>query len=112
MRLIDEHALVIAGKGTVIDGELYIKVDDLNKCLDEAEVIQPTLYGWIPCGERLPENIQTVLVSMKGLSFTALAWYGNETWYMDDKELDEEGLASSIIAWQPLPPAYKESEEE
>lgn len=41
MRLIDEHALVIAGKGTVIDGELYIKVDDLNKCLDKAEVVQP-----------------------------------------------------------------------
>ena len=39
MRLIDEEQLVIAGDCKEIDGELYVKVSDVERCLDNAPVI-------------------------------------------------------------------------
>lgn len=38
MRLIDEEQLVIAGDCKEIDGELYVKVSDVERCLDNAPI--------------------------------------------------------------------------
>lgn len=38
MRLIDEKQLVITGDCKEIDGELYIKVSDVERCLDNAPI--------------------------------------------------------------------------
>lgn len=67
--------------------------------------------GWIPCSERLPENISTVLVQVKGIEKPTIGWYGN----MDNKWiLSERDFADlqefTVLAWQPLPEPYKKGE--
>lgn len=63
--------------------------------------------GWIPCSERLPENISTVLVQVKEIEKPTLGWYGN----MDGWRLSEKDFAEledfTVIAWQPLPAPYQ-----
>lgn len=63
--------------------------------------------GWIPCSERLPENISTVLVQVKEIEKPTIGWYGN----MDNKWiLSERDFAVlqefTVLAWQPLPDPY------
>ena len=89
---------------------------------------------WIPCSERLPENIRPVIVTWKntdpasyyqyivGKHFTGTACYKNGKWYWyssttedmlaeygryDSEEFDE---AIECIAWMPLPEPYKRGE--
>ena len=38
MRLIDEEQLVIAGNCRKIDGEFYIRLSDVERCLDNAPI--------------------------------------------------------------------------
>lgn len=95
---------------------------------------------WIPCSERLPEDIRPVIVTWKntdpasyyqyivGKHFTGTACYKNGKWYWyssttedmlaeygryDSEEFDE---AIECIAWMPLPSPYvariKRGEEE
>ena len=97
---------------------------------------QPEIMKWIPCSERLPENIRPVIVTWKntdpasyyqyivGKHFTGTACYKNGKWYWyssttedmlaeygryDSEEFDE---AIECIAWMPLPEPYKERREE
>ena len=87
---------------------------------------------WIPCSERLPEDIRPVIVTWKntdptsyyqyivGKHFTGTACYKNGKWYWyssttedmlaeygrcDSEEFDE---AIECIAWMPLPEPYLE----
>lgn len=92
---------------------------------------------WIPCTERLPEDIRPVIVTWKnndpksyyqyivGKHFIGTAHYKNGTWFWyssttedmlaeygrcDSEEFDE---AIEVIAWMPLPSSYQgESEGE
>ena len=86
---------------------------------------------WIPCSERLPEDIRPVIVTWKntdpksyyqyivGKHFTGTACYKNGKWYWyssttedmlaeygryDSEEFDE---AIECIAWMPLPEPYE-----
>lgn len=86
---------------------------------------------WIPCKERLPEDIRPVIVTWKntdpasyyqyivGKHFTGTACYKNGKWYWyssttedmlaeygryDSEEFDE---AIECIAWMPLPEPYR-----
>ena len=86
---------------------------------------------WIPCSERLPEDIRPVIVTWKntdpksyyqyivGKHFTGTACYKNGKWYWyssttedmlaeygryDSEEFDE---AIECIAWMPLPEPYR-----
>ena len=101
----------------------------------EADVVEPK-KGWIPCAERLPEDITPVIVTWKntapesyyqhivGKHFTGTACYMNGKWYWyssttedmlaeygryDSEEFDE---AIECIAWMPLPEPYQSSIEE
>ena len=61
---------------------------------------------WIPCSERLPEEGVTVLCTEKG---TQKVYVG---WYLTIKNqyhgwLDSDGFSMDVIAWMPLPLAYK-----
>lgn len=98
---------------------------------------QPTIEErkWIPCSERLPENIRPVIVTWKntdpasyyqyivGKHFTGTACHKNGKWYWyssttedmlseygryDSEEFDE---AIECIAWMPLPEPYREEGE-
>ena len=66
---------------------------------------QPTAYndGWIPCSERLPIWFDNVLVCTKdcGITIAHLTPYPIE--WKDTHNYKIE----NIIAWQPLPPAFK-----
>ena len=92
-----------------------------------AEAVQ----GWIPCSERLPEDIKPVIVTWKntdpasyyqyivGKHFIGTAHYYRGKWYWyssvtedllaeygkcDTEEFDE---AIEAVAWMPLPTPYK-----
>ena len=127
-RLIDEDIVIDiinfeCGKWTGLSKTIEKEI----KALPSA---QPTPH-WIPCSERLPENIRPVIVTWKnndpasyyqyivGKHFTGTACYKNDKWYWyssttedmlaeygryDSEEFDE---AIECIAWMPLPEPYE-----
>lgn len=75
-----------------------------NKALYKAkqivqEVAEKYNDGWIPCGERLPEEIGWYLVCRNDGVVTTGHYFEDRTW--------REARGCKIIAWQPLPAPYK-----
>lgn len=65
--------------------------------------------GWIPCSVRLPEECTEVLVSVKeidGIFYTRTSWVQDGVWV-----IKKTPLQPTVVAWQPLPEPYKESED-
>ena len=66
--------------------------------------VTPT-HRWIPCSERLPEEIGTYLVTLEykehGKGITTL-WYHGKQFGWDLR------VADVVVAWQPLPQPYEE----
>lgn len=61
---------------------------------------------WILVSERLPENIKTVLVTLKEMEQPTIGWYGNiDGWRLSEKEFC--CIEHEVIAWMPLPPVFK-----
>ena len=113
-----------------IDG--MVSMHDFELWLEE----QPRVGDWIPCSERLPDNNVPVNVTwvnrrpvsyyedIKDKPFTATAVYYKGKWYwwdavVEDRIAEHGDLGAKpidiwidVIAWMPLPPAYKESEDE
>ena len=125
-RAIDADALIAWIKGSQ-------QMTSKMKCvIAKIETMPDAVSEWIPCSERLPENIRPVLVTWKnndpasyyqyivGKHFTGTACYKNGKWYWyssttedmlaeygryDSEEFDE---AIECIAWMPLPEPYAE----
>ena len=80
---------------------------DCEKHLSKCRSTKQT--AWIPCSERLPENIKTVLVTLKGMKQPTIGWYGNiNGWRLSEKDFC--GIENEVIAWMPLPEPYKKCE--
>ena len=60
---------------------------------------------WIPCSERLPEEDGMYLIS------TCMNCIDTCLFYKDDDGYLWVDYEESVIAWMPLPEAYKEGEE-
>ena len=81
------------------------------------EALQEQERKWIPVTEKLPENGCGVLVTVNGkhnniifVNALEIAEYRNTEGWIIEGYLD--WLDPDVIAWQPLPEPYKESEEE
>ena len=78
-------------------------------CADESEEYQriealPSASQWIPCSERLPETEDKVLcctATKKGIKSIVIGYY------MADMKYWACGMNNNVIAWMPLPEAYK-----
>ena len=103
--------------GDLVSREDAIKaINDLPNCpngysdtYDKARIIGvleelPSANQWIPCSERLPQEMEDVLVD-DGIDMF-VAWRYKGKWGSSDNNLDEH---TPILAWMPITP-YKESE--
>lgn len=114
------------------------EIDTVDASAEVRRIIdkQPKVNEWIPCSERLPDELTPVNVTwvnrnptiyyenIKDIPFTATAVYCNEKWFWwssicedilaeygrNDAEMVDEGV--EILAWMPLPEPYKEGEQE
>lgn len=86
---------------------------------------------WIPCGERLPENLEVVNITwcnrkpepyytdIKDVPFTATAVFFDKSWFWysvycedclseyGDSPVDKVDDCIEILAWMPLPEPYR-----
>ena len=139
--LISRQAAIdaICKEGTRLERNGTVAMCEIKQwCIDLLERLpsaQPE-QRWIPCSERLPEDIRPVIVTWKntdpksyyqyivGKHFTGTACHKNGKWYWyssttedmlaeygryDSEEFDE---AIECIAWMPLPEPYKGGEQD
>lgn len=75
--------------------------------------------GWIPCSEKLPERNKEVQCWVKSKTISGTETYiigscDNGFWFLKTYEIDRESFPVKdyeVVAWQPLPEPYKESED-
>lgn len=118
----------------VLSEYYHHRTDTQHQALREALNKVPTIDAephWIPCSERLPENMEPVNITwvnrepvsyymhIKDKPFTATGIYFKGKWYWwsstcDDilceyghNEIDEVHDGIEIVAWMPLPKPYE-----
>ena len=83
----------------------YDDVMDLIDCM-------PDSYDWIPVSEQLPNEAESVIVTVRNAQgdtpyeHTTTAWYYDGIWIADN-----DLMCGNVIAWMPLPEPYQENEE-
>lgn len=77
------------------------------KALEKQDVPDTNVGSkWIPCSERLPENNTNVIACFCTGTVTELLYKGAGKF----QGLYEYSMHDVVVAWQPLPEPYKESE--
>ena len=125
--ILREHSMM----PEIFKGSLDKVIETISECEEPSAQPEPQ---WIPCSERLPEDLEEVNVTwrnnnpepyydfVKGVNATGTAVYYKGEWYWyssvtvdvlaeygryDSEELDE---AIEVVAWMPLPEPYKGDE--
>ena len=72
-----------------------------------SEKVREPKQEWIPCSERLPEDNKEVLMSLRwGID---IGEYRNGEWHSEwINHYDDD----NVLAWMPLPPAYKGADDD
>lgn len=100
--MIDEKKLIeILSKNSIFEKITNAEDKNIFDIINDL----PKEDKWIPCEERFPENNTNVIVCFSYGTVTELTYLGNGIFqgiYEYSKKV--------IIAWQPLPEPYKESE--
>lgn len=131
-RLINADALGIA-KFVAVQNEYAMGWNDAVDTIMENQPTEKPEPQWIPCSERLPENMEPVNITwvnrcpvsyymhIKDKPFTATGIYFKGKWYWwsstcDDilceygkNEIDEVDSGIEITAWKPLPEPYSKT---
>lgn len=68
----------------------------------------PSAQRWIPCSERLPDINSDVLATLECGDLTYAWRFDDNYWCIC--EGDSTATTSEILAWMPLPEAYREEE--
>ena len=112
-----QHRFTVAdeagGMGTVKWSEDVIYFATAERVLAELPSAQPEPQ-WIPCSERLPEDVEigeeypTVIFCTKDNVYVGFYEYylGGRWWAAEDYTVDK------VIAWMPLPEPYQENKDE
>lgn len=76
--------------------------------LIEVEEKKERAGKWIPCSERLPENISTVIVQVKEIEKPTFGWYMDieKSWILSERDFVDL-KEFTVLAWQPLPESYQ-----
>ena len=129
-RWIDAEKELKELKDMKVEGDVFTTaVNFAIKVIEDAPTIEPK-QEWIPCSERLPEDIRPVLVTWKnndpasyyqyivGKHFIGTAHYYRGKWYWYSSvtedllaeygkcETEEFDEAIEAVAWMPLPEPY------
>ena len=120
MRLIDADALLEnynlkdATKYGNKNAEQQYKSYSTMMMYEIADMIEdaPTINEWIPCSERLPEDIEGNLIECYLVTDGFLQWmayYNSEIgWQFAECTNSRNKIDwTEVIAWQPLPQPYK-----
>lgn len=98
----------------------YAKFLMLRRAIKALPTVTPQEPRWIPVNERLPEDSGEYLVSVIDeynenqhyYKAVEVAWFAHKKDYdIKESEWRELGIDEKVIAWMPLPKAYKEVEE-
>ena len=87
-----------------IDG--MVSIHDFELWLEE----QPKVGEWIPCSERLPEDTTTKAITLSN-GVVEGGYYSEEKWWCIGDSI-RLVVKADVIAWMPLPPAFKEADNE
>ena len=99
-------------------GECEAYDKEKHHCPKFCKVIKETVKeieenhnGWISCSEKLPELRQDVLVTVKYTGFMGMHGYWIKTGHMEaENDWWGDCTGGEVIAWQPLPEPFKESD--
>ncbi len=69
---------------------------------------QSKIDQWIPCSERLPEEMQTVLIYMD-TGWIDSGWRIKDSWWTG---FTPDTKHDNVLAWQPLPAPYEVKSDE
>ena len=116
MRLIDADVIYEWYKDSFDfdPNEVRFSMNDISHNLSNI----PTVNQWIPCSERLPEeddyrpcygHDDGVVWWVNDMGIIGLGWYYNSTgqWAYYDEITHSEQSVGKVLAWMPLPHAYK-----
>lgn len=101
----------------ILFGVISANSEEENEALDMAiEALQTEVVeGWIPCGERLPDERQDVYVTVLWDDYgDYITAYGMRTrfgWHLHSNAEGELIKGYTVIAWMPLPEPYREDGE-
>lgn len=116
MRLIDANKIRIKPEYMHdICGSVMIRVEDVARIINEMPTINSQTH-WIPCSERLPEEDHWLGGSGRQFSDNVLVSIVNcadeDAWVQVSQTIDGTWVLElprycKVLAWMPLPPAYK-----